>query len=128
MNDTAIFQGKQVLVVDDEQGYLDMYVYVLEPLGIKVTCARNGEEAVEKIKEKAYDLMFMDVHMPKMDGHEAFKRIKAFRPEQKIVIFSSSSDPNLVREQQVLDAGAVECLFKPMGIDEIERILKKVFH
>ncbi len=114
--------------MDDERGYRDMYTYILEPMGIHVTCAMDGKEALEKIEERTYDLIFMDVHMPRVDGYEAFKQIKALRPEQKIVVFSSSSDPNLVREQQVLNAGAAGCLFKPMVIEEIEQVLDRAFN
>ncbi len=115
---------KSVLVVDDEQGYRDMYVFLLEPLGIKVTCVSDGQQAVQKSKENPYDLIVMDVHMPVLTGPEALKQIKKMRPEQKIVIFSSSSDPNYVFENQAKEEGAIECLFKPVDLEDIKRILK----
>ena len=118
--------AKSVLVVDDEQGYRDMYVYLLEPLGIEVTCVENGRQALEKIQAKAYDLILTDVHMPGMDGYEVFKKTKAIRPNQKIAIFSSSSDPNHERERKALKEGAVECLFKPMDISQIEKIMENL--
>jgi CheY-like chemotaxis protein len=116
---------KRVLVVDDEQGYLDMYVFFMEPLGIEVTCARNGAEAVEKVKDAAFDLIFMDVHMPVMTGPEAFRRIRQLRPEQKVVIFSSSSDPSYSQENQTLEEGALTCLYKPVVLEEIQKILSE---
>lgn len=114
-----------VLVVDDEQGYRDMFVFILEPLGITVTCVEDGQAAVEKVKEKAYDLILTDVHMPKLSGPEAVKIIKAIRPEQKIVVFSSSSDPEYNLEKEAEKEGVIECLFKPVDTLEIERVLKK---
>lgn len=114
-----------ILVVDDEQGYRDMFTYILQPLGIIVTCVEDGQAAIEKVKEKAYDLILTDVHMPRLSGPEAIKQIKAMRPEQKIVVFSSSSDPNLVFENEAEKNGAIECLFKPIDSSEIERVLKK---
>ncbi len=114
---------KQVLVVDDEQGYLDLYVFFMEPLGIEVTCVRNGLEAVQKIEQQPYDLIFMDVHMPVMTGPEAFKRIRQIRPDQKVVIFSSSSDPSFSQEKKTVQEGALVCLYKPVTIDEIHRVL-----
>jgi two-component system response regulator HydG len=113
-----------VLVVDDEQGYRDLFTYMLEPMGIRVTCVTNGLEALEKVKEKIFDLIIMDVHMPQLNGIETLKRIKAMLPEQKVVIFSSSSDPEFNKEKEASKIG-VECLFKPVDDQEIRRILKK---
>ena len=45
---------KIVLVADDEKGFRDLFTYLLEPLGLEVTCVENGKEAVEKIREKSY--------------------------------------------------------------------------
>ena len=114
---------KTVLVVDDEQGYLDLYVFFLEPMNVEVTCVTNGLEAVQKIEQQPYDLIFMDVHMPVMTGPEAFRRIRQIRPEQKVVIFSSSSDPSFAKEKQTIKDGALVCLYKPVTIDEIQRVL-----
>lgn len=115
---------KKVLAVDDEQGYRDMYVYLLEPMGIQVTCVSNGAEAVEKIREGPYDLVLMDVHMPVLTGPEAFKKIKQIRPDQKIIIFSSSSDPNLIFEKRARQEGAIDCLFKPCDLSEIRQVME----
>ena len=117
---------KSVLVVDDERGFRDMYVYLLEPLGIEVTCASNGREAVEKVKEKAYDLLLMDVHMPELTGPEAFKQIQKIRPAQKVAIFTSSSDPTYTLENQALQEGAVGCFYKPVDVGEILKVLNQV--
>ena len=113
-----------VLVVDDEQGYRDLFTFMLEPMGIQVTCVTNGLEALEKVKEKVFDLILMDVHMPELNGIEALKRIKSMLPGQRVVIFSSSSDPEFNKEKEAHKIG-VECLFKPVDDQEIRRILKK---
>ena len=113
-----------VLVVDDEQGYRDLFTFMLEPMGIKVTCVTNGLEALEEVKEKIFDLILMDVHMPELNGIETLKRIKTVLPEQRVVIFSSSSDPEFNKEKEAYKIG-VECFFKPVDDQEIWRILKK---
>ena len=116
---------KSVLVVDDEQGFRDLFVFLLEPLGLEVTCVRNGKEAVQKVEEKAYDLILMDVHMPEMNGIDALKKIRALRPNQKVAIFSSGSDAAYLLEKEAVENGAIECLLKPVELKEIERILDK---
>ena len=118
-------QKIDILVVDDEQGYRDLFTYMLEPLGMNVTCVCNGLQALEKLNEKVYDLILMDVHMPEMNGPETLKRIKVKWPNQKVVIFSSSSDPEHKFENLAEQQGVVECLFKPVDDTEIRRVLKK---
>lgn len=116
---------KKILVVDDEQGYLDLYIFFLEPLGIEVTCVTNGLEALDKLRDTSYDIVFMDIHMPVMTGPEAFKVIRRIRPDQKVVIFSSSSDPSLSQERETLKEGALVCLYKPVTLEDIQRVLEK---
>ena len=118
--------SKTILIADDEQGFRDLFPYLLEPLGFEVTCVKDGVEAVEKVHEKPFDLILMDIHMPRMGGLEALKKIKTLRPNQRVVIFSSSSDPSYVREKEALESGAFGCLFKPVEMAEIEQVLKKV--
>ena len=115
----------EILIVDDEQGYRDMFTFILEPLGITVTCVADGQAAVDKVKEKAFDVILTDVHMPRLSGPEAIKIIKVMRPEQKIVVFSSSSDPEHVFENEVERQG-IDCLYKPVEDQEMQRVLKKV--
>ena len=73
---------------------------------------------------KSFEILVVD-DMPNMTGIEALKKIKALRPEQKVIIFSSSSDPEYKFEKQAEQEGAVECLFKPVDDVEIQRVLKK---
>ena len=118
-------KNTDILIVDDEQGYRDLFTFMLEPLGMNVTCVCNGFQALEKLNAKVYDLVLLDVHMPKMNGIETLKRIKRMWPEQKVIIFSSSSDPEYKVEKQAEMQGAAECLFKPVDDIEIQRVLKK---
>ena len=115
----------EILVVDDEQGYRDLFTFMLEPLGMTVFCVCDGLEAVKSIEEKPYDLILMDVHMPKLTGPEALKKIKVLRPEQKVIIFSSSSDPAYRLEKEAEQAGVVEVLLKPVDEQELARVFKK---
>lgn len=116
---------KKILIVDDEQGFREMFTFLLQPLGFEVTCVENGEEAVQKVKEQAYALILMDVHMPKLTGPEALKQILAIRPLQKVVILSSSSDPNHIFETEAEKGGAFDCLYKPVELADIEKVLKR---
>ena len=118
----------RILVVDDEQGIRDMFRFLLEPQGFEVFTACDGQEAVEMVTKGKYDLIFLDVHMPKMRGPEALKAIKKIRPDQLVVIFSSSSDPNYVFETEAKHLGAFDCLYKPCDIDDILKVVDAALH
>ncbi|MBI4970879.1 MAG: response regulator [Candidatus Omnitrophica bacterium] len=117
---------KTILVVDDEEGLLHMYAFLLEPLGFELESVENGLEAVKKIEIKEYDVVLMDTHMPVMSGHEALAKIKQIRPSQKVIMFSSLPDPEKIFESRVLKEGAVSCLYKPVDLVDIQLALEKV--
>lgn len=115
--------AKTILAVDDEIGFRDLYTYMLVPLGFEVTCAEDGLQAVEKIQQRPYDLVLMDIHMPRMTGPEALKKINSLRPNQKVIIFSSSSDPTYAMENEALKEGAMDCLLKPVDVEQIQKAI-----
>jgi CheY-like chemotaxis protein len=121
----ADIKDTKILVVDDEAGIRDLLKYLLEPIGYKISTANDGFEAVEIVKTEKFDIIFLDVHMPRMRGTEALEVIKKLRPEQKVVIFSSSSDPFYVFESQAKQKGAFDCLYKPFELDDILKIINK---
>lgn len=115
--------NKTVLLVDDETGFHDLFRYMLVPLGYTVHMAHDGQEGLELFLKSNYDMVFLDVHMPKMSGIELLQKIKEIKPGQKVAILSSSSDVCLTKELQAKDLGAYVCLHKPFEVDEMIRIL-----
>ena len=67
----------------------------------------------------------MDVHMPILTGPVALKEMKILRPKQKVVIFSSSSDPSCSLENLALEEGALYCFYKPVEFSVIEKVLNE---
>jgi CheY-like chemotaxis protein len=114
-----------ILIIDDEKGYRDFYKFILEPLGYKVSSAEDGEEGLRMATENKYDVILLDVHMPKMKGDEVFARIRKIRPEQIIIIFSSSSDPSFSFEDRAKVLGAFECLYKPVDMEDMLKIITR---
>ena len=70
--------SRKVLVVDDEKLIVKGIRFNLEQDGMEVDCAYDGEEAVEKAKEKHYDIILLDLMLPKMDGLEVCQQIREF--------------------------------------------------
>lgn len=115
---------KTALVVDEGQDFCDLFVHLLEFLKFEVTCVENGQKAVEKVRENPYYLVLMEVHVPGIMGLEALKQMKVLRPDQRIVILSSESDSTYVVERMAFQEGAIECLLKPVGLSDIDQILR----
>lgn len=116
----------KILVVDDEKGVQDLLRSMFEVEGFEVVVANDGIEGVELVKKDSFVVVFLDVHMPKMQGPEALKAIKNIRPNQAVVILSSSSDSNLTFEKEAKNLGALACLYKPVDIEEIMRIVREI--
>lgn len=99
---------------------------MLERLECKVDIAPNGAAALNNISAKRYDIIFMDLHMPEMDGFEA---TKAIRKQQQgnlatpIIALTASDLPGY--KQKCLDVGIDACLCKPFEIQDIEELLKQ---
>jgi len=119
---------KKILIADDEKGIRDLFRFLLEPQGFQVFTANDGIEAIEMVKKDNFDIVFLDVHMPRMRGPEALKIIKQIKPNQIVVVFSSSSDPNFVFEEKALQLGAYACLYKPVNVDEILNVIKSAYN
>ncbi|MCJ7818677.1 MAG: response regulator, partial [Syntrophales bacterium] len=80
---------RSVLIVDEEEHIRLTLALALEKLNIPVDTAVNGEEALQKLAEKSYSLMLLDLRMPGIDGLEVLRRVPEIRPEVKVIIITA---------------------------------------
>ena len=117
----------RILLADDNALNREVVKAMLEPLGAVVDEAGNGEEAVYKAERIAFDLIFMDSHMPVMNGEEATRAIRrhseTVNPDVKIVALTADVVAG-VRER-LLDSGMDDYLSKPIQIPELYWIVRK---
>ncbi|HEX3046089.1 MAG TPA: response regulator [Bacillota bacterium] len=119
---------KRLLIADDEQGIRDLFCFLLESQGFEVFTVGDGLAAVEMVQKQMFDLVFLDIHMPKLKGPEALKRIKGIYPDLTVVIFSSSCDPEFIYETEAKQNGAFDCLYKPFNIDDLMAVIARALH
>ncbi|ODN30093.1 histidine kinase N-terminal 7TM domain-containing protein [Fervidobacterium thailandense] len=116
----------KVLVVEDYDVNRLLIAEMLKKFGIVPDFALNGAEAVEKVKNTKYDLIFMDVMMPVMDGIEATKEIRKFDHDTPIVALTAHALKSI--RDEIFAAGMNEYVVKPTKLEDFERILEKFCH
>ena len=113
-----------ILIVDDDVGLGKTLSFVLEHKGYSVATANDGPEALEMVEERPFDMVFMDIKMPLMDGVETYKRMKKVRPEAVVVMMTAYAVEDLVRE--ALHSNAYTCLYKPLDMEEVLRLVDEI--
>jgi len=113
--------GPRVLLVDDEEKFLDLLSQRLGTRGIDADTATSGEDALTKIREKNLDVIILDVMMPGMGGIETLKRIRKENPEVQIIMLTGQG--TVEKSVQAMKEGAIDFLEKPVDIAKLlERI------
>lgn len=119
------FQGRHVLLADDDLRNTFALMSALEPEGFTVTVARNGLEALEKLKEHSdIELVLMDVMMPEMDGLEATRQIRQHPDWKKIPIIALTAKAMKGDQERCLEAGASDYLTKPFKMEHLYSLLR----
>jgi signal transduction histidine kinase len=116
----------KILLVDDHPANRELGATVLDILGCEVTLAENGEEAVATAASRAFDLILMDVHMPRMDGLQATRAIRALGgANATLPILAMSADVMPEMETACLEAGMNAAVGKPIQIPALHDALAK---
>lgn len=115
--------GKKVLVVDDEKLIVKGIRFSLEQDGMEVDCAYDGEEALEAAKKKEYDVVLLDVMLPKLTGFEVCQQIREFSSMPIIMLTAKGDDMDKILG---LEYGADDYITKPFNILEVKARIKAI--
>lgn len=113
----------KVLVVDDEKLIVKGIRFSLEQDGMEVDCAYDGEEAINMAKEKEYDVILLDVMLPKADGYEVCQTIREFSEAPIIMLTAKGGDMDKILG---LEFGADDYVTKPFNILEVKARIKAI--
>ena len=115
----------KILLVDDDE--LNRFVgqELLSSLGMQTSLAASGAEALDQLQQKVFDLIFMDVSMPVMDGYELTQLIRAQNQYATIPIVALTAHAFADDRAVCLEAGMNDYLAKPFTLDELKKIIYK---
>ena len=119
----------KILVVDDDPFILDMYVLKFKDQGFQIDTATDGQAALEKIQTEKFDIVLLDVIMPKMDGFDVIKKIKEYKTPQsfKILFLTNFGQKEDVEKGMELgaDGYVIKAHFTPSEVvTKVKELLK----
>jgi len=113
-----------VLIVDDEPGMTETMSAILGHIGYDVKVAGDGFEAIERVKTQPFDVIFMDIRMPGINGVETYKEIKKIRPDTTVVMITAYSVEELIAE--ALEQGAYGIMYKPFDVRKALEVIERI--
>lgn len=120
-------QNKMILLVEDVESNIDVIGMQLACLGYRVTIARNGIEALEKLKNQLPDLVIMDIQLPKMGGFEAVSRIRNELNQKTLPILAATAKCSNADREKCLSAGCDAYLSKPFTHLQLKAAMEEAF-
>lgn len=115
----------KILVVDDEESIREAIGEFLEDEGYEASLAENGSRALDMFEKNEYDIVFMDIRMPGIDGIETLREMKHSRPRTKVVIITGLPDEEALERAMAVSEGTVEgFLPKPFKPKDLRKILE----
>ncbi|MCZ7362680.1 MAG: response regulator [Candidatus Methanoperedens sp.] len=115
---------KNILIIEDEKEIRDGLAEVLEDAGFVVDSAENGQQGLEKIKTKEFDVVVTDLIMPVIGGMEVLRETKRMKPKTRVILITAYATVDNAVE--AMKAGASDYITKPFRIDEVQTKIRKV--
>jgi two-component system response regulator PilR (NtrC family) len=113
---------EKILVVDDEKSMREFLEIMLRKEDYRISLAPNGEEVLRLIEKDIFDLVLLDIRMPKMDGIAVLKKIKALSPETVVIMITAYASADTAIK--AMKEGAYDYITKPFKVEEIKLIIK----
>jgi two-component system, OmpR family, response regulator len=114
----------QILIVDDDRAICDYMQTLLEKDGFAVKTLSDPLRVEDEVRQGSYHVIILDLMMPKLDGMEVLRRIRAMDSDVAVVIFTAH--PNLDTAVQSMKLDAIDYIKKPFNVDEFREVLSRV--
>jgi CheY-like chemotaxis protein len=124
-NADAVFEGKKVLIVDDDVRNVFALASVFEGRGMEVLFAENGREGLETLKDNPdVDLVLMDIMMPEMDGYETTRAVRDMPEFQQLPIVALTAKAMKGDREKSIASGASDYITKPVDVDQLLSLMR----
>jgi len=121
----AVFQGRKILIVDDDVRNVFALASVLENYGMEVVYGENGREGLAKLEEHPdVDLVLMDVMMPELDGHETTRAVREQERFKRLPIIALTAKAMKGDREKSIEAGASDYITKPVDTDQLLSLMR----
>jgi CheY-like chemotaxis protein len=124
-----VFEGLHILLAEDIEINREIVIGIFDGTGAEITTAENGVEAVREFEANPdkYDVIFMDIHMPEMDGYEATKKIRTLDTPRALTIPIIAMTANVFSKdiEKCLAVGMNDHVGKPLDVDEVMKKLRQ---
>ncbi len=116
----------KLLLIDDEEGYVNVLSKRMAKRNIEVTIALSGTEAIQALRKQDFDVAVLDLKMEDMDGIEILKVFKKMYPSMEVIMLTGHASEQAARDG--LSLGAFDYLTKPCELEELLRKVKEAYH
>ena len=119
-------QGAFILLVDDDRGTRITFKNILAKKGFSVGVAATGDEAVAMMREKEYDIVFIDMKLPTLNGLETYLAIREINPEAVAIMMTAYRQEMSELVEEALHNAAYTCLYKPLEMEVVLQLLEEI--
>lgn len=113
-----------ILVIEDNPVNMELTVDLLESYGYQVTPAEDGFIALEKVKDNYFDLILLDIQLPKMDGLEVLSRLKNNDSTKNVPVIALTAHSMRGDDARFIAAGCIDYISKPIDIHDFKEKIK----
>jgi len=124
-SEKGLQEPKQLLLVDDERGYVNVLAKRMGKRNIRVTPAYSGAEAIQALRRQDFDAAVLDLKMEDMDGIEVLKIFQKMVPDMPVIMLTGHGSEKAAREG--IEFGAFDYLTKPCDLDELIAKINQAF-